>query len=221
MAAFFQSYGAPSLASRASVHTFQQHAPMILSAAIALIFALFLAKQVNEWLQLVREPELAVDQSSQPAGVAPDIHRIEALFGAAQAQSYASDSTASDLTLLGSFVHADPSRSTAIIQISGATPQLYRVNEELESGTSLTAVHPDRVEIQRGGRIESVLFPSARSPSAQAEELQEYSEPADMNQLDPQAELLQQQMEALRLQMEGANSPPETTPSDESPLEDD
>lgn len=209
------------MASRASLQTFRQRVPLIISALIVLIFALYLASQINEWLQLNRSTQTAANQSSQPAGVAPDLQRIEGLFGTAYTQDYAPGAADSDLTLLGSFVHADPSRSTAMIQRSGSTPQLYRIDEELESGVSLKGVHPDRVEILRGGRIESVLFPSTRSMSSDSQGLPDYDEPADMNQPDPQAELLQQQMEALRLQMEGPDSPPENIPSDESPTEDD
>lgn len=209
------------MASRASLQTLRQRVPLFISALIVLLFALYLAGQINDWLHLTRTPQPTANQNSEPAGVAPDLQRIEALFGSSQPQNYAPGTTDSGLTLLGSFVHADPARSTAIIQLSGATPQLYRIDEELESGVSLKGVHPDRVEIQRGGRIESLLFPSTRSATAVSDSLPDYEEPADMNQPDPQAELLQQQMEALRLQMEGPDSPQENTPSDESPTEDD
>ena len=74
--------------------------------------------------------------------------------------------------------------------------------------------------MKRGGRIESLFFPSVRSPTAALDSLPDYSEPAEEEVLDPQAEMLQQQMEALRQQMEGTTSPPETMPSDEQTTED-
>ncbi len=193
---------------------------MIISTVIVVLFGLYLTGQINDWRQLMRPSQQSIEENSQPAGVAPDMQRIANLFGSPQAQSFTAGAANSDLTLLGSFVHADPARSTAIIQVSGATPQLYRVDEELEPGVRLKGVHPDRVEIQRNGRIESLLFPSTRSVTAMPDNLPDYSEPADLNQPDPQAELLQQQMEALRLQMEGG-SPPVSMPTDESPTEDD
>jgi len=210
------------LASPAALQNVRQHAPVIVSAVIVVLFGLYLAGQVREWLQLTRAPAAATANSSQPAGVAPDLQRMESLFGtpATAGQPYASEASNSDLTLLGSFVHADPARSTAIIQLSGQPPQLYRIEQELESGVRLHSVHPDRVEIMRGGRVESLYFPSVRSVTAVPDNLPDYSEPAEMDQPDPQAEMLQQQMEALRQQMEGANSPPETLPSDEQPTED-
>jgi len=208
------------LASPAAVHKVRQHAPMIASAAIVVLFGLYLAGQISGWLKLAQTPPETAADSGQPAGVVPDLQRMESLFGTAASQSYAPGTSSSDLTLLGSFVHADPARSTAIIQLSGQPPQLYRVDEQLESGVVLQSVHPDRVEIQRGGRIESLYFPSTRSATAVPDNLPDYSEPAEMDQLDPQAEMLQQQMEALRQQMEGTNSPPENMPSNEPPTED-
>lgn len=194
---------------------------MIISAAIVVLFGIYLAGQISEWLQISQAPSETPSENNQPAGVAPDLQRMESLFGTPTGQSYTPEASSSDLTLLGSFVHADPARSTAIIQLSGQPPQLYRIDEELSSGIQLKSVHPDRVEISRGGRVESLYFPTVRSVTAVPDNLPDYSEPAEMNQLDPQAEMLQQQMEALRQQMEGANSPQETMPSDEPPTEDD
>jgi general secretion pathway protein C len=209
------------LASPAALQKVRQHAPLMVSVAIIVLFSLYLAGQIREWLQLTQTAPAATEDSSQPAGVAPDLQRMESLFGtpASAGQSYIPGASGSDLTLLGSFVHADPARSTAIIQLSGQPPQLYRIEQELESGVRLHNVHPDRVEILRNGRIESLYFPSVRSATAVPDNLPDYSEPAE-EPLDPQAEMLQQQMEALRQQMEGATSPPDPMPSDEQPTED-
>lgn len=211
------------MASTAALQNVRQHAPLIVSAVIVVLFGLYLAGQIREWLQLSQMPSATASQSGQPAGVAPDLQRMEGLFGtpASSSQNYMPGASNSDLTLLGSFVHADPSRSTAIIQLSGMPPQLYRVEEELEPDVRLHSVHPDRVEILRGGRVESLYFPSVRSVTAVPDNLPGYSDPAETDYVDPQAEMLQQQMEALRQQMEGATSPPETTPPDEQPTEDD
>lgn len=211
------------MASPAALQKVRQHAPLIVSAVIVVLFGFYLAGQIRTWLLLTQAPAAATADSDQPAGVAPDLQRMESLFGtpATAGQPYAPGGvSSSNLTLLGSFVHADPARSTAIIQLSGQPPQLYRVEQELESGVRLHSVHPDKVEILRGGRVESLYFPSIRSATAVPDNLPDYSEPAEMNQPDPQAEMLQQQMEALRQQMEGANSPPDTMPSDEQPTED-
>ncbi|WP_019342775.1 type II secretion system protein N [Stutzerimonas stutzeri] len=211
------------MASPAALQRVRQYAPLIISAVIVVLFGLYLAGQIMAWLQLSQTPATAMSDKSQPTGAAPDLERMERLFGspASSGQSYMPGESSSDLTLLGSFVHADPARSTAIIQLSSQPPQLYRVDQEIEQGVRLYSVHPDRVEIKRGGRIESLQFPTVRSPTAAIDSLPDYSsEPTEMEALDPQAEMLQQQMEALRQQMEGAPSPPETMPSDEQTTED-
>ncbi len=211
------------MASPAALQRVRQYAPLIVSAVIVVLFGLYLAGRIVAWLQLSQTPAAAMSDKSQPTGAAPDLERMERLFGSAASsgQSYMPGESSSDLTLLGSFVHADPARSTAIIQLSSQPPQLYRVDQEIGSGVRLYSVHPDRVEIMRGGRIESLLFPTVRSSTAAIDSMPDYSsEPAEMEALDPQAEMLQQQMEALRQQMEGAPSPPETMPSDEQTTED-
>jgi len=208
------------LAAPAALQRLRQHAPLILSAAIVVLFALYLADQISDWRALTREPVTSAVDAGNPAGAAPDLSRMETLFGTPTGQAYTPDASNSDLTLLGSFVNADPARSTAIIQLDGNPPQLYRVDQELEQGVRLHSVMPDSVEILRGGRIESLHFPTTRTAAIVPDNLTDYSDPAQQAQPDPQAEMLQQQMEALRQQVEGSESPPDTPPSDEPPTED-
>lgn len=213
--------GVPRLAFPAALQRIRPHAPILVSALVVVVFGLYLAAQVADWLQLIREPAEQPVGEAQPVGVVPDLQRMSTLFGTPANSAYTPDTAHSDLTLLGSFVHADPARSTAIVQLSGSPPQLYRVGEELQSGLSLKSVHPDRVEIQRNGRIENLFFPTTRAVTAVPDNLPDYSEPAPMDAIDPQAEMLQQQMEALRQQMEGSAESPETLPTDEQNMEDD
>lgn len=208
------------MAAPAALQRLRQHAPLILSAAIVVLFALYLADQISDWRALTREPVTSAVDAGNPAGAAPDLSRMETLFGTPTGQAYTPDASNSDLTLLGSFVNADPARSTAIIQLDGNPPQLYRVDQELEQGVRLHSVMPDSVEILRGGRIESLHFPTTRTAAIVPDNLTDYSDPAQQAQPDPQAEMLQQQMEALRQQVEGSESPPDTPPSDEPPTED-
>ncbi len=208
------------MAAPAALQRLRQHAPLILSAAIVVLFALYLADQISDWRALTREPVTSAVDAGNPAGAAPDLSRMETLFGTPTGQAYTPDASNSDLTLLGSFVNADPARSTAIIQLDGNPPQLYRVDQELEQGVRLHSVMPDSVEILRGGRIESLHFPTTRTAAIVPDNLTDYSDPAQQAQPDPQAEMLQQQMEALRQQVEGSDSPPDTPPSDEPPTED-
>lgn len=211
------AYGAPGLAFPTALHKANRHAPLIASAVIVVLFGLYLAGRINDWLQLERTPPVPTADNSQPAGVAPDIQRMESLFGAAPEHTHTGTFSGSELALHGSFVHADPLRSTAIIQRAGQPPQLYRIGEELEPGLSLHSVHPDRAEVLRDGRIETLHFPSTRPTTA----LTDYSEDAmPAEQPDPQAQMLQE-MDALRQQMEGIATPPENAPADQPSTEDD
>ncbi|WP_217474512.1 type II secretion system protein N [Stutzerimonas stutzeri] len=222
MPVIIRLHGVPSLASPAALQNIHQRAPLIVSVLIVVLFGLYLAGQIRAWLQLTQAPTADTVEADQPAGVAPDLQRMERLFGTSTTNDpvYAPNTANTDLTLLGSFVHADPARSSAIIQMSGQPPQLYGIEQELEPGVRLYSVHPDRVEISRNGRVESLYFPSTRSATAIPDSLPDYSEPAATDQPDPQAEMLQQQMEALRQQMEGVNNSPDALPSDEQPTED-
>lgn len=206
------------LAFPTALHKANRHAPLIASAVILLLFGLYLAGRINDWLQLERTPPTAASSNSQPADIAPDIQRMESLFGAPPERTNTSTFSGSELTLHGSFVHADPIRSTAIVQRAGQPPQLYRIGEELEPGLSLHSVYPDRVDVLRDGQIETLLFPSTRSASA----LTDYSEQAmPAEQPDPQVQMLQQQLDALHQQTGGNTAPTEDAPADQPATEDD
>ncbi|MGH8355729.1 MAG: type II secretion system protein N, partial [Pseudomonas sp.] len=155
----------------------------------------------------------------------PALERLEPLFGPAGSTSDAPPpATTLRLTLLGSFVHADPSRSSAIIQREGSKPRRYSIGDELDNGIYLHAVYRDRVELKRQGRLESLPFPAKRisgiAPSSQAETptgsaLEQLSE---LHNED--AALLRERMDALRQQMEAAGSLPAAEPP-EPPMESD
>ncbi|WP_313025779.1 type II secretion system protein N [Pseudomonas lopnurensis] len=205
------------------LHNYRHRIPLIVSALLLCAFAFYLATQIEQWLRLVRAPpptggdEQAVGNLAQP-----DLQRLETLFGAATTDaSYAPTAADTGLMLRGSFVHAEPQRSSAIIQLEGQPPRLYWQGEALDSGVSLHGVYPDRVEILRNGRVETLYFPQVRSldyiPAEPAYlDEQPYAEPQDQ---DTQA--MQQQMDALRQQLEEAVNPTDTVPSNDQPMEDD
>lgn len=198
-------------------HRFRRYAPLALSAVIVALFGFYLAVQANDWLQLTRAPTETLASSEPPTGTAPDLARMELLFGTpASSPMYAPQAaTSSNLTLLGSFVHSDPAKSTAIIQVGGNPPQLYRINDELEPGVRLQGVHADRIDVQRGDNPESLFFPTQRSQAAAEQQLPVYeAPPPPAAQSDP--EQLRSQLEMLRQQIEET-----AAPSDEKPTEDD
>lgn len=195
---------------------FRQFAPLAVSAVIVVLFGLYLAAQVSDWLRLTRAPTESLPASEPATGSAPDLSRMELLFGTPPVSlDYAPQASSTSLTLLGSFVHSDPAKSTAIIRVGGNPPQLYRVDDELEPGVRLQGVHADRIDLQRGDTPESLFFPAERSQALAEQQMPVYEEPQPATpQADP--EQLRFQLEMLRQQIEET-----AAPSDEQPTEDD
>src|SRR5690606_2844213 len=175
-----------------------------------------------DWLRLLRAPAEPGDSSTPTALVAPELERIAPLFGTSVATR--SDAppppTNLRLTLLGSFVHEDPDRSSAIIQRDSGKPERYVVGSELDSGIRLHAVYPDRVELERNGRLETLPFPARSGGRGDNSYVYTPAPPAmdPVEQLDEleeeNAELLRERMKELYQQMEAAGTLP-----DDSPLE--
>lgn len=203
------------------LHRLQQQAPLLVSAVVVVLFGIYLAMQINDWRRLAQAPTQASGDPATIAGVAPDLQRMETLFGAPP-QMQNNNQTASfssvDFTLHGSFVHAQPERSIAIIQRAGGVPELYRPGAELDSGVSLQTVYADRVEILRNGNLETLYFPATRSAPLQPEDFPLYDEPVPAatseESQDPNTALLQQQMEALRQQLDASGAAVDETPSE-------
>src|SRR5690606_12581552 len=117
------------------------------------------ASPTNGWPATPRPPAGAPAAAAAGAGVAPDLQRMATLFGAAPpSQVPASSLSSVDLTLHGSFVHAEPERSIAIIQRAGGVPELFHTGDELDRGLSLQTVYADRVELLRNGSLEMLYF---------------------------------------------------------------
>lgn len=197
-----------------------QQAPLLAGAVILVLFGVYLAAQINDWLRLVQEPPEFVGDTAAVTGVAPDLQQMTQLFGTPplpQDQAQVSSLASTDFTLLGSFVHAQPERSIAIIRRAGGTPELFRPGAELDSGISLQTVYADRVEISRNGSLETLYFPASRSAPLLPEDYPDYSGPTDAQAEEPQdsdTALLQQQMEALRQQLEASDAAANETPSE-------
>lgn len=197
-------------------HRFRQFAPLAVGAVIVTLFGLYLVMQANDWLRLTRAPTETLPSSEPATGSAPDLARMELLFGTpAASPTYAPQATSANLTLLGSFVHSNPAQSSAVIQVGGNAPRLYRVGDELEAGVQLQGVHADRIDVQRGDTLESLFFPTERSQAMAEQQMPVYQAPEPAaTQSDP--EQLRFQLEMLRQQIEET-----AAPSDEQPTEDD
>lgn len=206
------------MASSAMLQRFQQRLPLLLSAVVVAAFGAYLAMQINDWLAITRTPVETRDVAAAVAGVAPDLQRMETLFGARPPiQAPVSSLSSVDLTLHGSFVHAEPERSIAIIQRAGGVPELFHPGDELDSGLSLQRVYADRVELLRNGSLETLYFPVTHSAPLLPEDLSNLNEPAPRPTTEgsenPDSALLQQ-MEALRQQLETSDAPVDETTSE-------
>jgi general secretion pathway protein C len=203
----------------------KRHATTLVGIAVSLAMSVSLAWQTVDWLRLVRTPG-NVDPLNTTNTPAPTSNqRLDQLFGASGTDSRTPPATSLRLTLLGSFVHADPKRSTAIIRLESDPAQLHAIDSEVASGVRLHAVYADRVELMRNGRLETLAFPHSQS----ADDSANYSPSAGtldtLDQLDDleadNLSQLRERMDALRQQMEAAGTlPPDTEPT-EQPTESD
>lgn len=202
----------------------QRQATSLAGIVLILAMSISLAWQSADWLRLLRAPVPASNNSATEAPVAAANPEIGQLFGTSSAASDGpAPSTNLRLTLLGSFVHADPQRSTAIILSEGSTAQRYSVNSEISSGVRLHSVSADRVELMRNGRRESLSFPLN---SSTAGSLQGNSQDAMADPLEQLSEMesddlsqLRERMDALRQQMQDSGSLPEAAEPTEQPME--
>jgi general secretion pathway protein C len=102
-----------------------------------------------------------------PARPAVDIGRIVSahLFGVPGAPASGDTDPASvaatqmNLVLAGTIAHADPEKGFAIVGESAATARVYAVGKTITGGTKLHSVYPDRVILDRGGKLEALILP--------------------------------------------------------------
>ncbi len=181
------------------------NAPTLLGVLLIVLISVSFATQTIDWLKLNRtQPAVPSDEAGASAS-APALDSIETLFGPARVvQDSAPPATSLRLTLRGSFVHSNARSSSAIIQRENARPMRFAVGTEIDKGIRLHAVYRDRVEIERNGRLETLMFDKNKAAASRPL-------PGNDNAVD-QLSILQQQdeeqlrerMEALRQQMESA-----------------
>jgi len=208
----------------ASQRWLQRHATTLVGLALVTAMSVSLAWQSADWLRLLRTPAKTTETSAHSAQTTAQPTEIGQLFGTS---SVANDSPAPNttlrLTLLGSFVHADPQRSSAIIRSEGSSAQRYTINSEISSGVRLHAVAADRVELLRNGRRESLSFPISNSATSS---LQSSTSEVAADPLEQLSELesddlvqLRERMDALRQQMQASGSVPDSPEPTEQPTE--
>ncbi|CAD5109756.1 type II secretion system protein N [Zestomonas carbonaria] len=214
------------MANLASQLWLQRHVPILLGALLVIAMSVGLAWQTADWIRLLRTPPAVQGAAPSSALSTPALERLETLFGPARSSSdSAPPSTNLRLTLRGSFVNADPQRSSAIVQRDSGKPKRFAVGEEIDSGVRLHAVYRDRIELDRNGRLETLTFPAPTSRTVNnldypAPDSIQDSATDDLSALQEEdAALLRERLEALRQQMEAAGTLPAEENVDETPPE--
>lgn len=198
----------------------KEKAPGLIGSVLLIALCLALAWQSADLLRLVRGP-LPEQHPEGATNLTPANQALIAqLFGSpSRGDTGPAPATNLQLTLLGSFVHSDAKRSSALIQRQGEPAQRYAVGSEIAPGVRLDAVYADRVELLRNGRRESLTFPRANSGQYSA-----YAPPAAptedaLDQLDQlqqdNVEDLRQRMQTLREHMQATGEPEPDTPTDQ------
>jgi len=145
--------------------------PLWVSAGLVLLLAWQAVQLTWTALGARRAPvPTAVAPMPQPQGPsapAVDVGRIvnAHLFGVPGASGSdetdpsAVAATQMNLVLAGTIAHADPQRGFAIVGESAATARVYAVGKTITGGTKLHSVYPDRVILDRGGKLEALILP--------------------------------------------------------------
>lgn len=195
----------------------QQHAPALAAGGLVLAMGVSLAWQSADWLRLLQVPAAPAPSASQPLAPEFDSLPLANLFGGDDSIVH-NLAPADDLglTLLGSFVHAEPNRSSAIIRSRNQPAQRFQVGSEVVDGIRLRAVHADHVALQRNGQQLNLSFPRTQAtPSAASANSSAGQAPLGEPDADNLAQL-RERMDALREQMEAAGAlPAATEPTDQ------
>jgi general secretion pathway protein C len=145
--------------------------PFWVSAALVLLLAWQAIQLV--WAILGARPTPATvsggpgEAPAAPQGATLDVNGIvnAHLFGVAGASGSGETdpsqvaATQMNLVLVGTIAAADPQQGFAIVGESAATARVYAVGKTITGGTKLHSVYPDRVILDRGGKLEALLLP--------------------------------------------------------------
>lgn len=161
--------GLPDLASHPDVRRALRHLPKVLTGSLTVLIAWQLAKLT--WLAIpappldsgiVLPPPVAAPQNAGTVNVQriADAH----LFGEVIASDDPVDAlnapqTQMPLVLSGVMATPDPAYGFAFIGESATNAKFRRIGETLPGGAKLHSVYRDRVMLDRGGRLESLLLP--------------------------------------------------------------
>jgi general secretion pathway protein C len=145
--------------------------PYVVSGLLAVAIAWQLARLTSLFLGGDTAPAVSSGTSGaageSPQQAAVDVQRIvnAHLFGVPSAEPErqqdieSAPQTQMNLVLAGTLAEEDPQRGIAIIGESSTSAKVYSVGDTIRSGTRLHAVYTDRVILDRGGRLETLMLP--------------------------------------------------------------
>ena len=150
-----------------------EHGPRLAAGAMAALLAVqagFVVTGQNRKMPAISTASASrsgtADSASASAGSSVSALRVSEiasahLFGESLSALPAADApqTSVQLVLAGVLAVPDPKRGLAIIGPNAGTARLYTVGSAVPGGVNLYAVYPDRVLLDRGGVIESLLLP--------------------------------------------------------------
>jgi general secretion pathway protein C len=148
----------------------QQLLPYAVSGLLAIVLAWQVVQLV--WTLLGAGPAAdpqavsgAAQTQTRPAARSFDLASIvdSHLFGVANAPGDVDPSNAPatqmSLVLVGTIAATDPAQGLAIIGESSQNAKVYTVGKVVTGGTKLHSVYPDRVILDRSGKLEALLLP--------------------------------------------------------------
>jgi general secretion pathway protein C len=142
--------------------------PLWVSAGLVLVLAWQLVQLL--WTALSAGPAAMIAPAGDarpdaPSGAPIDIPAIvnAHLFGVAapgaEVDPSAAPATQMSLVLVGTIAQTDPEKGYAILGESPANARFYAVGKTVSGGVRLHSVYPDRVILDRGGKLEALMLP--------------------------------------------------------------
>jgi general secretion pathway protein C len=145
--------------------------PLWVSAGLVLLLAWQLVQLL--WTALAAGPTAAMTSPATdpgaPARSGPPIDiqaivnahlfGVAAAPGASEVDPSAAPATQMSLVLVGTIAQTDPEKGLAILGESAPNAKVYAVGKTIPGGVRLHSVYPDRVILDRGGKLEALMLP--------------------------------------------------------------
>ena len=159
-----------AVAQAARSDGWQKLLPLAVSALLVVLLAWQLVQLT--WTLLGARNGIAPAANAPGAVAPPPVRTVDLasivnahLFGEANAPAAGSTdpnavaASQMPLVLVGTIANTDPTLGYAIIGESAVSAKVYSVGKTITGGTKLHSVYPDRVILDRGGKLEALLLP--------------------------------------------------------------